>query len=105
MTARKRRRQASARGVIGWSAFIVFAVCCAVAYTGVREWTLAGVAAAAFLILLWALGAGVGFTRSYWIGTPEQDAECAAADEYLDQLAAIERHEAQREERHRRLHA
>lgn len=104
MTARKLRRQASARAVIGWAAFVVFSICCAVAYTGVRDWGLAGLAALALVALLWTLGAGVVFTRSYWLGTPQQEAVCNEVDEYLDHLEASERHEAHREERHRRLH-
>lgn len=80
-----------------WVAFLILTIAGAVAYTGVRSWLLAGIMLAAFLILVATFGA---FSKSVWFGTPEEDETCAAIDQ---QLEAIERHEAWREQRHRRL--
>lgn len=38
---------------IRWASLLVFLICMAVAATGARAWILAGLAAAAFLILMW----------------------------------------------------
>ena len=88
--------------LIRWVAFIVLAITAALAFDGMRAWLLALVMAVAVLAIIATFG---GFRREVWFGTPEQDAACSAADEYLDQLEEIARHEARQEERHRRLHS
>lgn len=61
-------------------ALVVFLACMAWFATGERSWFVLVVALLASVVVFFTSGAGVVFTRGWWFGTAEQDAECARID-------------------------
>ncbi|WP_248240612.1 hypothetical protein [Microbacterium kunmingense] len=75
--------------LLRWLSLVLFLAVMAAFFYGHRSWELLAAALVLAGVLFWTCGAGVIFTRSFWLSDdPEVDAHCSRIDA---ELSAIER--------------